>query len=338
MNQQAVLSFLRSTTARLAVSYLAIIMVLSIGFSIVFYYTSAQELGRQLPPPSLLTGGVDINPVPGYGQFFQARIDEGRHALLIRLMLLNGLACIGGALLSYYLARRTLRPIEDAMEAQSRFVTDASHELRTPLTAVLASNEVALRKPSLTLADTKGIIKSNMEEMAKLKGLSDGLLGLAKQDKPARVGPPVSLQDIAGDGMNHILKAAQAKQIAVEDSVPNVRVRGDRQSLTQAVVILLDNAIKYSPPSSTIQLEGYQKDRHGYISVRDEGSGISPIDLPHIFDRFYRADASRARSESNGYGIGLSIAKKIAEQYHGKIIASSTLDRGSTFTLELPLA
>lgn len=340
MSKPAVIRFLRSTTFRLAASYLAIIMILSISFSWVFYRTSAHELNRQLPPSSIFvnSGGGDFGLNPGYHQFFRERIDEGLHALLVRLLFLNLVVLASGALLSYYLARRTLTPIENAMEAQSRFVTDASHELRTPLTALMASNEVALRKPDLTLKSAKDVIKSNLEEMSKLKGLSDGLLSLARQDQRALINQLVSLQDVASEAMNRVVKAAQAKQIAIKDTVPDVSVMGDFQSLVQAVVILLDNAIKYSPKKSTIYLEGSQKDRQAYISVRDTGSGISPVDLPHIFDRFYRADLARAKGDSNGYGIGLSIAQKIVEQHHGKIMTSSILEKGSTFVIELPLA
>lgn len=339
MNKPAFLDFLRSTTVRLAASYLAIIMVLSISFSWVFYKTSAHELGRQLPPDSLfITTGGGFGPGSDYHQFFRDRIDEGRHALLIRLVLLNIVVLAGGALLSYYLSRRTLKPIEDAMEAQSRFVTDASHELRTPLTAVMASNEVALRKPNLTLKSAKGVLQSNLEEMTKLKDLSDGLLSLAQQDEKTLISQPLSLQDVAAEAMNRVVQAAQTKHIAIKDTVPDISIMGDPQSLTQAVVVLLDNAIKYSSKKSTISIDGYQKDGHSYLSVRDEGKGISPVDLPHIFDRFYRADLSRTKLDSPGYGIGLAIAKKIVGQHHGKIMASSTLGKGSTFAIELPLA
>jgi two-component system sensor histidine kinase CiaH len=338
MKARTITHFLRSTTARLAASYLAIIIILSVGFSFVLYKTSAHELGRQIPPTSLfesnqLSFGGDID----YNHFFENRIEEARGHLLGRLIILNLLVLVIGAALSYYLARRTLQPVESAIAAQNRFVTDASHELRTPLTAILTSNEVALRKPRITLEQAKDVIKSNMEEMVQLKGLSDGLLSLARQDTGAIVSKPVSLQDVAGEAMNRVLKAAQAKQISIQDDVPDTKVPGDMQGLVQAVAILLDNAIKYSPEKTTINLEGHQKDNHGYISVRDKGIGISPEDLPHIFDRFYRADLARTGSDTSGYGIGLSIAQKIVEQHHGKIAVSSKPNKGSTFVIQLPL-
>jgi signal transduction histidine kinase len=340
MNMERLTSFIKSTTARLAASYLAIIMVLSVFFSFVFYNTSAHELGRQLPPPEFYNGPFGDNIVTGgvnYHEFFRQRIEQGRGDLLGKLILLNVLALILGGLMSYYLARRTLEPIEESMDAQNRFVTDASHELRTPLTAILASNEVALRKPHLSLDQAKDVIRSNAEDMTQLKGLTDGLLSMSKQETTVLVIKPVSLQDIASEAMNRVIPAAQAKQIAIEDSVPRIMVLGDTQALVQAVVAVLDNAIKYSPAKQTIYLDGSTKDKMGHLRVHDKGIGINADDLPHIFDRFYRADSARTKSDASGYGIGLSIAQKIMQQHHGVLSVESVPGDGATFTFELPL-
>jgi two-component system sensor histidine kinase CiaH len=331
--------FLRPATVRLAASYLAIIMVLSVGFSYVLYRTSAHELERQIPPSSLfIPSQTDFGESLEYHSFWQQRVAEGRGHLLDRLIILNFSVLVIGAALSYYLARRTLRPIEEAMEAQSRFVTDASHELRTPLTAILAGNEVALRKPRLTLNQAKQLIASNVEEMGKLKSLSDGLLDLSKQDSNSLAKQPVSLQDVAGEAMNRVLTAAQAKQISIQDDVPAVKVLGNMPSLAQAAAVLLDNAIKYSPAKSTIYLSGKVEDGYGHLSVRDEGVGIMPKNLPHIFERFYRINPARTADGTDGHGIGLSIAQKIVEHHHGKITVNSQPRQGSIFTIQLPLA
>jgi two-component system sensor histidine kinase CiaH len=329
MEQPAMARLLRSPTSRLVAAYLSIIMVISIGFSLAFYYTCVHEL-RHMLFASFVSGGD--------GHILRVMVGQSTLVLRDRLILLNLAALLGGALLSYYFTRRTLGPIENAMAAQSRFVTDASHELRTPLTALLAMNEVALRKPRLTISAAKEVIGGNVAEITKLKGLTDGLLNLAKQETSVLNSHAVSIQDVAGEAMNRVVSAAQAKHIAIEDSTPTLAVLGDMDDLVQSVVILLDNAIKYSPAQSTIYLTGYRKDKRVGLAVRDEGAGIDARDLPHIFERFYRADVSRTQSDSQGYGIGLSIAKKIIEQYGGRILASSTGNQGSTFTIELPLA
>jgi two-component system, OmpR family, sensor histidine kinase CiaH len=328
-----------STTARLAASYLAVIMILSLAFSFVIYKESSHELGRQIPPTSLFSPAPDTGSGDGFGSyhhFFEQRIDEARSRLLGRLIFLNIGVLLGGAALSYYLARRTLQPIESAMEAQSRFVTDASHELRTPLTAILTSNEVALRKAGLTLPQAKKLIRSNTEEMSRLKLLSDSLLSLSKTDAALRL-EPISLQDVASDAMNQILPAAQHKKITIDDTTAPIKVLGDTAALTQAATIILDNAIKYSPKKSTIYLTAQTENGFGTLEVRDEGLGIAATDLPHIFERFYRADPART-AETGGHGIGLSIAHKIVEQHKGRLTVTSATGQGSTFTLSIPLA
>jgi len=336
-------SFARTSTARLSLSYLAIIMLMSIGFSIVFYNASSHELGR--PPRDDSSQSADPTGFgpryardPQFDEFLQQRAEEGRQALRNRLIVLNLAALAAGCALSYYLARRTLQPIEANMEAQAQFVSDASHELRTPLTALQTTNEVALRKPKLSAAEARDLLEHNVAEVAKLQSLTDGLLKLARQDNQPVSHSPVSLQEVTGDAMNTIIHQAQAKDIAIEDNVPPMLVSGDQPSLSQAVVILLDNAVKYSPQGSTVHLSASQQGKYALLAVRDAGQGISAKDLPHIFDRFYRADQSRNKQTVDGYGIGLSMAKKIIDQHHGEIIASSVEGKGSAFTLKLPLS
>ena len=344
MKTKKIIKFLKSSTARLAISYLVIIMVMIVGFSVVFYNTSISQLNRQLPPGSIYRGsgmsrGLD-NPAlhDSIEGFLRQRITEGQDALLLRLIYLNIIGLVVGGFISYYLARYTLKPIEQAMEAQSRFISDASHELRTPLTSIQTTNEVALRRKSMTVAEAKEVISSNIEEIDKLKRLSDGLLTLASQNNTKKKPKAISLQDIVSDALNQVVGIALEKNINFEDSSPKINVLAERQTLTQAVVILLDNAIKYSEPNKSIFIGGSKKNSAAYLTVRDEGPGIRATDQDHIFDRFYRSDSARNKTAQNGYGLGLSIAKKIIEQHHGKISVESALGKGSTFTIKLPLA
>lgn len=311
-------------------------MTLSISFSVVFYRTSWHELGRQMPPPYAEQGHR-----PGdfdFGGFLQNRVSQGRDDLLEKLILLNIGALIVGSAISYILARRTLLPIEEAMEMQSRFASDASHELRTPLAIMQAENEVALRSKDLTLRRAKELLRSNLEESVKLKELSEGLLRLAQKDQGVIDIESVSLVDIASEAMNHIVKSAQEKSVVLLDEAPNILVIADRQQLIHALTILLDNAVKYSDAESTVHISGYSKGRSGYLVVRDEGIGIPEDALGHIFDRFYRVDLSRTKNQRDGYGLGLSIAHKIVQQLDGEITVESTVGKGSIFTIKLPLA
>lgn len=338
MNTATVNTFIKSPTGRLTATYLAIIMLMSIGFSVVFYHTSVKQLGRQLPPQSIYDTLIERR-VNGRGQvdiFLHDRIDEARAVLMANLIMLN-LAALGlGGLISYYLARRTLRPIEEAVDAQNRFVSDASHELRTPITAIQTTNEVALRKQKLSIGEAKDLISYNIEEIVKLKNLTDGLLSLLKQDQQPIAQTIVSVQDLLAESINHVMHSALQKKITIEDTIPHVKVLGNGSMLEQAITILLDNAIKYSPEKTTISLKAHTKGKSVYIEVHDQGVGIKASDLPHIFDRFYRADTSRSKVANEGYGLGLSIAKKIIDQHNGEIKANSTPGKGTTFILKLP--
>ncbi|HET6924822.1 MAG TPA: HAMP domain-containing sensor histidine kinase [Candidatus Saccharimonadales bacterium] len=336
---------------RLAGTYLAIIMLMSIGFSVVFYRTSWNELGRQIPTHADYDHDIGLDfglatdnaasptdPSGNVRQFLQTRAQEGRAELLQRLIVLNGLALVLGSALSYYLARRTLRPIEAAMEAQSQFVSDASHELRTPLTALQATNDVALRDPKLTLTKAKSVIQANTEEAVKLQALSNALLNLARQDNSKLALADVSLQAVVSQALTRVVQPAQSKDISIEDRTPDIKLRAEPHALEQILVILLDNAIKYSPAGSTVYLEGRRRGKYGYVSVRDEGAGIRASDLPHIFRRFYRADTSRTDGAAHGYGLGLSIAHKLVERLGGGISVQSEPGKGSTFIVRLPAA
>jgi two-component system sensor histidine kinase CiaH len=331
----------KSSTLRVALSYLAIIMIMSIFFSLVFYNTSIKELNRQLPPPSFyegLQGGPPPVPRNEVDQFLRDRISEGQSTLMLNLVMLNVLALFGGSFISYFLARYTLHPIENALDAQSRFISDASHELKTPLTVIQAGNEVALRKSNLSVDEAKEVIQSNVEEIIKLRQLSDCLLTLASQEHRQLVLEPVSIQDAVSEALNRVVQLAVSRDIGVIDNIRDIEVTAEEQGLVEVLVILFDNAIKYSYEGKNIFVNVYKKGKHGVISVRDEGPGIRATDQKYIFERFYRANTARTKNTNSSYGLGLSIAKKIVEQNKGNISVESTLDKGSTFSIKLPLA
>lgn len=320
-----------SATLRLAGTYLAIMLLMSCGFSVAMYKMSSREFDRPAPRLQLHQDdrlGGDLHDI------FHDRAEQSRRNLLVGLLLLNGSVVVVGGLLSLLLARKSLEPIENAMEAQAQFVSDASHELRTPLTAMRAVNEVALRNPKLSLAAAKEVIQANSEETIKLQQLSDNLLNLAKQEHAV---PPqlssVELASVVTAALNQVIPAAQAKKIQIDDAVSRSQVSANEAMLTQALVILLDNAIKYSPVKSQIWITNERRGSYEFLRVRDAGAGISPKDLPHIFKRFYRADA--ARSGGNGYGLGLAIAQSLVEQQAGQVSVASQLGKGSVFTIRL---
>lgn len=322
---------------RLTAWYVAIIMAISILFSAWIYNEATHELRSGLQRQ----GVVMEEPIFGADklQIIQTLADEqlevSRARLLTNLVYLNILVLGVGAIASYLLAKRTMRPIEAALEAQNRFTADASHELRTPLTAMKTEIEVALRDASLSKQEARELLESNLEEIDRLSSLSEALLTLARDDEPPAL-KPVALDQLAGLSCKRLNSLAAAKQITVTCNLEPVTVVGDKISLEKIVGILLDNAIKYSPAKTTIAVSSSKKGTAGFLTIADQGLGIKASDQAHIFERFYRADTSRSKEKIAGHGLGLSIAKKLIESMHGEIQVTSQAGKGSTFTVKLP--
>lgn len=322
--------YLKKDVLRLAATYLVIIMSMSIVFSTILYAISANELGRR--PNGL---GPDVRPgASSLQQFFEQREQESRQMLIVNLLFANVVMLGVGALISYVLAERSLRPIEENMTAQAQFVSDASHELRTPLTALRTANEVALRSRTLKLSDAKQVIKENVDDIARLQGLTDSMLGLLKDEAPAAI-TAVDLQAVVNDAISMVAPLALTKQLTISNESQQAMARGDHQRFVQLVTILLDNAVKYSAPGTRITITTKELSRRVHLIVQDQGVGMDHTTLQQVFTRFYRADHSRS---TVGYGLGLAIAQKIAHAYHATITVASKPGAGSTFTVSLPKA
>lgn len=331
-----------SQTIRVAITYLAIIMLMSTSFSVIFYKASMSQIDRQLPPKVYYPTNfqvsenmiIDISN-DHLDDFFHKRIEEAKVELIARLLWINIFILIGGGFISYFLARKTLRPMEDAMSAQNRFVSDASHELRTPITTLKITNEVALRNKKLTLSEARELIRHNIKEITKLSSLSDNLLNLLKQEE-VLILSPVSVQKATTEAINNVLNKALEKEIEIEDKTGKHNVTAEEPSLVRVITILLDNAVKYSPKKSKITIDSYKRSKFVYIKVSDHGIGIKPEEIDHIFDRFYRADNARSKTkDAGGYGLGLSIAKRTIENLKGEINVKSKPGKSTVFTIKL---
>ena len=311
-------------------------MLMSIGFSIIFYNTSIHQFGRQRPPEFTQLGGFMGRGNMTINQYLDERADDAREALITQIILVNVATLFIGAVVSYLLARRTMQPVEDNLESQYQFVSDASHELRTPLTTIRITNEVALRDKNLTLKEAKNVISGTVEDSIKLQNLTNSLLGLLSDDNHEINKRPVDLHLIASDAIKSVSSQALAKNITIDDKIEKLTVDGDYQSLVQLMTILLDNAIKYSPEGTAVIVSSEIRGKYSLINVSDQGCGIDEKNQHYIFSRFFRADTSRTKQSVEGYGLGLSIAKKIAESHNGKVTVQSTIGEGSTFSVWLP--
>jgi signal transduction histidine kinase len=328
-----------SAALKLTIWYLAIIMAISLVFSLSLYKVSSADLGRNVNRQvgyfsNLLAPGESIN----YRHLRDRQLNEDLGHLRANLALFNLLVLASGGAASYWLARRTLEPIEQALDSQTRFASDASHELRTPLTAMITENEVALRNKNLNKSGAIGIIKSNLEEAVKLKTLAEGLLRLTNGNGVVNNPQSVDLKVVASEAVDRYAKTASQHKINIENKLDNLMIAGDKDSLVDLVSIFLDNAIKYSPQGSKIEITSDKRHKDVVINIKDRGVGIKKSEIARIFDRFYQADSSRHKTTTGGYGLGLAIAKKITQAHHGYIEVSSTPGKGTTFSIILPAA
>lgn len=240
--------------------------------------------------------------------------------------------------ISLFLAGWVIKPIERSWEQQKQFVADASHELKTPLTVILANAGIVLSHREDTVAHQSKWVEYIQAEAQRMTALVNDLLYLAKTDD-AKTRPllvPVNISDIAWSGLLPFESVAfeQEKALA-SDIAPNLTVLGDETRLRQLVVILMDNACKYAGEHGRILM---RLDRHQdkvRLTVNNTGEPIPADRLERVFERFYRVDPSRGR-ENGGVGLGLAIAKSIAETHGGKITVQSSAESGTTFTVTLP--
>jgi len=225
--------------------------------------------------------------------------------------------------------------LTDIDNRRRQFLADLSHELRTPLTVIRGEAQVTLRQPTVSEAACRQTLDAILNQAVGLSRLVDDLLLLVRAESGQPILEPQWIDMLAwlGQLVEHWQRLAPAHQIEIEWSFDNEQARlyGDQQRLTQVIAILISNAVKYSDTHTSVVLKASQNATEFNISVTDQGRGISPSDLPYIFERFVRINRS-----IEGSGLGLAIARTIAEAHHGELSVDSVIGKGSTFTLTLP--
>lgn len=231
---------------------------------------------------------------------------------------------------------QTLERLEKLFDTQRRFLADVSHELRTPLTVI--KGEVGLMRLTNELDEES--LRNIEKEVDRLTRLVGDLLLLAQAESgqlPLDL-KPVEMDTILLEVMQQMQVLASGKINLRLEEIDQVIVNGDRDRLKQVILNLVSNAINYTPPGGEVRVWLSKQDGRACLKVEDTGPGIQPDDLPYIFDRFYRGDPSRKRTENSGFGLGLSIAKWIVDRYGGQIEVESQVGKGTRFTVWLPLA
>ncbi len=226
-----------------------------------------------------------------------------------------------------------LSRLEDSFLSERRFIQDASHELKTPLTILKGELEVALKKPR-SPGEYEETLRSNLEETEKMSRIVGDLLILARFDNgEVRLEhKPLDLGELLRDAAERLAGVAGKAGIKI-NVAGSGSTKGDQAQLSRLFLNLLDNAVKYSPAGSEIEVEIYTEGGRPAVRITDKGTGISADDMPHIFKRFYRADSSRS---SAGFGLGLPIAKSIADAHGAQIRVESAPRSGSAFSVFFP--
>lgn len=238
---------------------------------------------------------------------------------------------------SIYLARVSVKPLIDSMQKQKSFVENASHELRTPLAVLQNRLETLFRKPEATIMESSENIASSLEEVRNMRMLTTNLLNLARRDdgiKPeiADVEPEFFTTTFA----NYEIIADENEKAFVYENHINHNIKTDRTLLKQLMTILFDNAVKYTEEDGVIKFIVWSKDRSLYLRVSDNGPGINNEDKKKIFDRFYRVDKARTR-QKGGFGLGLSLAKQIADALKGTITVKDNRPKGTIFEIKISI-
>jgi two-component system, OmpR family, sensor histidine kinase CiaH len=335
----------KSARIKLTLWYLAIIAAITLSFSSIMYLGISNTAERALQMHQLRIE-KQLKRLPRYQQNmprFQEPINEEtvkdiKTRILIILGVVNGAILFIAGGLGYFLAGRTLAPIEQMIERQKKFVADAAHELKTPLTAMKTNLEVNLRKKDLKVKGAKEIISGTVADIDTLTSLTNSLL---KQSKYQGGNHNSTKENVVlAQSVERVLKKLrpriEKKELTVTRNLEKVALRGNKNALEELITILVDNAVKFNKQKGTILIELQERKDQICLKVKDTGIGIPKKDIPYIFDRFYKANSSRSKRKNEGFGLGLSIAKEIVKEHGGKIAACSDGGKETTVTVLLP--
>lgn len=257
-----------------------------------------------------------------------------KNVIVSALMFLLGVGAF--FLISLWLSGVVVKPTAEAWKRQKQFIADASHELKTPLTVILANNNILMSHGSETVASQHQWLESTEEEAKHMKGLVDQMLQLARSENESALTAPVRVEmsELLQEHLLYFEPLAYEKNMTMAGEIaPGIALTGDATRLRQLVQILLDNGIKYGLAGTEVAVSLTEQGAGALFEVRNLGEPIAPDDLPHIFDRFFRADKARIQG---GYGLGLAIAKNIADTMGADISAASSPQGETTFSVLFP--
>jgi two-component system sensor histidine kinase CiaH len=309
---------------KLTALYVGILSVIVLGFSLFIYegvYHNLQD-----------SGDDDFAGALSHQHF----VAQAIHPIQDTLIFSDVLILVITAILSYFLAGRTLRPVQRSLEAQRLFSAEASHELRTPLAIMRNDIEVLLRSPRPSGEQMREILVSNAEEIQKMSNIVEDLLVLARSEHAGlSFESSVNIHELVGSVVEKMRTIAAQKDLEIQFSGDSTMfVRANPNALERAFLNIIQNSIDHTS-TGKIMVHCERIKQSVRVSIEDSGSGISGEELPHVFTRFYKGRYTQGKG---GTGLGLAIVKEIVEQHKGTVLIKSTPAVGTTVSLSLPLA
>ncbi len=272
----------------------------------------------------------ELNPF-----IYRVIMDRAQDILLRRFLTIDIVLVFFIVILGFFITQKTLKPIKSNMEKQKRFIADASHELRTPTAVIISGLEVALRNKKLDFVSAKKTLENTLDEMHELSLLSNNLLDISKYDTPITFErESVDIHELINNIVEKNKNLAKIKDIDIELKLTKeAKIKGNRMELSRVFYNVLDNAIKYTKTFGKITISDKTSTNRYIVSIEDTGTGIPKDILDKIFDPFFRGDIAR---NTNGAGLGLTMAKKIIENHKGTISIKSLENKGTTVIISLP--
>lgn len=317
---------------KLTILYSTIICVIVLILSFIIIQTQNRQLDRFTNPNrrSMLRYK--------FTEFELQKVSEAIREIkaenLRNIIILDFALIIPALIISYYLSGKTLEPIIASLEKQKRFISDASHELKTPLTNIKIEAEVLNRSSKATIDDYREFTSHVIEDVNRLDNLVVALLDSARLENNIIVqNSKIELNSFIRSVIEKFYERAKKKNIEIkfEQNNENILLESDRNLLERLISIIIDNAIKYNKENGQIIIKSFlNHDKKNVVSIKDTGVGIDDKHINRIFDRFYRVSEDR---NEKGFGLGLAIAKEIAEKLNINIQVKSTLNKGTEFIL-----
>lgn len=313
------------TRLKLTGLYILIIVIILLIFSQIIYLSVSNNIANN----------VEGNFTSKKQQ--DAFIQKENGNLFATIVFANAIVLIIIGLTSYFLAGKTLNPVENTLKQQKQFLSDASHELRTPLSILQTNLDNALKEKKIQPRESKNIL-DNLEEVGRMTALVNDLLLLSRLDVN---NSSVSLKKVDLNGLlqnteERFSSYAKSKKISLflSSNPSRIFVNGNQELLSRALGNVIKNAIDYNRKNGKVFLS-IKENKYAIVVVKDTGLGIPPKNLPYIFNRFYKAEESR--SEHKGTGLGLAIAREIIEKHKGRVKIDSVLNKGTNVRIILPV-